>query len=122
MPQKRWALAVIGLLLYVLTGRNQAWAEGALRTNETFIVDVWLTENGLPQNEVTSILQAHDGYLWFGTLNGLVRFDGTRFVVFDESNTPGLESARILFLFEDHLGRLWLGTDSAGVALFEHGR
>jgi len=83
----------------------------------SFIVDSWTTEEGLPQNSVTTVLQTRDGYLWFGTLNGLVRFDGLKFSVFDESNTLGLESGRVVKLFEDRHGQLWIGMESAGVAL-----
>src|SRR5215471_8345559 len=53
---------------------------------------VWLTENGLPQNTVQTILQTRDGYLWIGTQEGLARFNGTGFVVFDKDNTPQFKS------------------------------
>ena len=42
-------------------------------------VDVWRADDGLPQSTVTSIAQTADGYLWLGTQNGLVRFDGVSF-------------------------------------------
>jgi ligand-binding sensor domain-containing protein len=42
----------------------------------------WTVEDGLPQNSVSALLQARDGYLWLGTLGGLVRFDGVRFTVY----------------------------------------
>jgi ligand-binding sensor domain-containing protein/signal transduction histidine kinase len=61
--------------------------------------------------------QTRDGYLWLGTLGGLVRFDGIEFTIFDENNTPGLESSRIVYLFEDSQGNLWIGTETAGVFL-----
>jgi ligand-binding sensor domain-containing protein len=60
------------------------------------------------------LLQSRDGYLWLGTLNGLVRFDGVRFTVFDENNTPGLPSSRIVHLFEDHSGTSGLGRKPVG--------
>ena len=56
-----------------------------------FIVDVWTSKEGLPENAVISVIQTRDGYLWLGTLNGLVRFDGTHFTVFNEYDTPGFE-------------------------------
>jgi len=59
------------------------------------------------------MIQTHDGYLWLGTLNGLVRFDGVQFKVFDEHNTPGLTSGRIVYLFEDSKTNLWIGTETA---------
>ncbi len=68
------------------------------------------------------MFQTRDGYLWLGTLNGLVRFDGVHFTVFDESNTTNLESVRIVRLFEDSRSNLWVGTETAGAALIQNGR
>ena len=90
--------------------------------DEAFTVDVWETESGLPQNSVIAMIQTRDGYLWLGTLNGLVRFDGMRFTVFDEGNTPGLSSSRIVSLFEDRQGRLWVGTETGGAAVVRDGK
>ena len=87
-----------------------------------FIVDAWSTEEGLPQSSVISVIQTRDGYLWLGTLNGLVRFDGNHFTVFDENNTPGLNSDRIIYLFEDSHTNLWVGTDTTGVGLVQDGK
>jgi Two component regulator propeller len=86
-----------------------------------FIVDSWNNQQGLPQSSVISIIQTRDGYLWLGTLNGLVRFDGSHFAVFDENNTPGMRSARVVRLFEDSHTNFWVGTDTAGVALIGNG-
>jgi ligand-binding sensor domain-containing protein/signal transduction histidine kinase len=91
-----------------------------------FIVDVWGTSSGplqrkLPSGVVISVLQTRDGYLWLGTWSGLVRFDGDRFTVFDESNTPGLPNGRIVFLFEDSRGWLWAGTDGGGLVVIHDG-
>jgi hypothetical protein len=44
--------------------------------------DSWTTDNGLPQNGVRGIAQTSDGYLWFTTFDGLVRFDGLKFTVY----------------------------------------
>ena len=84
-------------------------------------VDVWQTDDGLPHNTVTALTQTRDGYLWIGTQNGLVRFDGVRFVVFDTHNTPELPSDRIVQLLEDSAGTLWIGTELGGVVELRHG-
>jgi ligand-binding sensor domain-containing protein/signal transduction histidine kinase len=99
----------------------------AVAAPQSFIVDNWGTDQGLPQqrlpqSSVFSVTQTRDSYLWLGTLNGLVRFDGERFTVFDESNTPGLPSSQVVYLFEDSRSWLWVGTDSGGVAVIRNGQ
>lgn len=83
--------------------------------------DVWNTDQGLPQNTVVDILQTRDGYLWLSTPDGLVRFDGAQFTVFNSGNSPGLKSNRITALFEDRDGVLWLGTEDSGLARYKDG-
>src|SRR5262247_3504497 len=75
--------------------------------------DIWTAaDSGLPQNTVRALLQSRDGYLWVGTLDGLARFDGVRFTVFNRGNSPGLPSNRITALYEDSAGGLWVGTEN----------
>ena len=81
-----------------------------------YFTRTWQVEQGLPQNKVTAVVQTHDGYLWVGTYNGLARFDGIRFTVFDDNNTPELHSSRITSLFEADDGTLWIGTESGDVS------
>src|SRR5580765_7720511 len=73
---------------------------------------VWLSENGLPQNTVQAIAQTPDGYIWIGTQEGLARFDGVKFEIFDKQNTPQLNSNDIRSLFVDGSGILWIATSS----------
>src|SRR4051794_1601051 len=70
----------------------------------------WQSDSGLPQNSVLSIAQTPDGFLWLGTEEGLARFDGLAFRVFDTRNTPELHSQEISALLADREGRLWIGT------------
>jgi ligand-binding sensor domain-containing protein len=55
----------------------------------------------LPQNTVFAIAQTRDGYVWLATQEGLVRFDGIRFTVFDKRNTPQIKENNIQALCED---------------------
>ena len=80
----------------------------------------WLTENGLPQNTVQAIVQTQDGYLWIGTQEGVARFDGVNFTVFDKENTPAFKSNDIRFLQPDRRGRLWIST-SYGLVCRDNG-
>lgn len=83
---------------------------------------VWQTEEGLPQNSVNAIVQSRDGYIWFGTEEGLVRFDGVRFTVFDKRNTQGLSSNYIISLCESSDSSLWIGTSGGGVTRLKDGQ
>ena len=83
--------------------------------------DLWTADEGLPQNVIQGIRQTADGYLWLATPNGLVRFDGIRFTVFDKSTSPGIISNRFTSIYLDAKGDLWFGTDNSGVTRYHHG-
>lgn len=80
-----------------------------------YVHNLWQIEQGLPQNSIYAIIQAHDGYLWIGTEEGLSRFDGVRFVNFDKHNTPAIKNNWIRALYESRDGTLWIGTDGGGL-------
>lgn len=86
-----------------------------------FSIRSWDTDDGLPSSSVLALAQTPDGYLWLGTLRGLVRFDGLNFKVYDPANTPALTDGRILTLFADSTGTLWIGTESAGILTMRDG-
>ncbi len=101
-------------------GWSLRWLLRSAEVNYSF--DLWQTESGLPYNSVTSIVQTRDGYLWVGTYNGLARFDGVKFTVFNTANTPELPSNRITSLFEDANGVLWIGDETGLLTTFSRGR
>lgn len=76
----------IALLLAALAVRLPA-RETILSSH---ILEGWKSRDGLPQNTATAIAQTGDGNVWFATQEGLARFDGVSFRVFDKTNTPGL--------------------------------
>ncbi|MPZ16402.1 MAG: hypothetical protein GEV06_00595 [Luteitalea sp.] len=84
-------------------------------------LDVWTTDDGLPQNIVRAIHQARDGYLWLTTLDGLVRFDGVRFTVFGRATSPGIASNRFTPIYESADGALWIGSETSGVTRYRDG-
>lgn len=83
--------------------------------------DTWTTREGLPQSSVEAIAQTPDGYLWLGTQEGLARFDGLRFSVYDKANTPSLHHNRVTALLADRDGSLWIGTEGGGVTRYAGG-
>jgi signal transduction histidine kinase/ligand-binding sensor domain-containing protein/CheY-like chemotaxis protein len=86
-----------------------------------YVFDNWQIQQGLPQNSVEALARTPDGYLWLATHEGLVRFDGVRFAVFDRGNTPQLRSRVITRLHVDSAGRLWVGT-RVGVLMYAGGQ
>jgi signal transduction histidine kinase/ligand-binding sensor domain-containing protein len=93
-----------------------------LAQHPNYSLKAWQTGEGLPQDSVTSIVQTPDGYLWVATFNGLARFDGARFTVFDEGNTPALQSSRLVRLDVGYDGRLWIINEQGGLAQLWQGR
>jgi ligand-binding sensor domain-containing protein/signal transduction histidine kinase len=91
------------LIAPTVTAQDQPSSQWGLR--------VWQVEDGLPQNQVRAICQTRDGYLWLATFDGLARFDGVRFVIFNRANTPELHSNIFTSLYEDITGTLWIGSD-----------
>ena len=114
------------LLLCTSFGSQQVYGQftsSQLPTNKRisqFVLDEWNSDNGLPQNSVTAITQTQDGYLWLGTEEGLVRFDGVKFTVFDKSNTEAFQADGITTLAETDDGKLWVGTRGGGLLKYEH--
>ena len=74
----------------------------------------WSTEEGLPQNTVQTIVQGHRGYLWFATQEGLARFDGVSFRIWDTRSNPALPARNVRTLLEDQHNRLWIGMRGGG--------
>ncbi|MBX7223692.1 MAG: response regulator [Blastocatellia bacterium] len=113
----RWSLVCLAVCWLHLT---PALALDPAKAITQYGHDVW--QDGLPQTSVLAIAQTRDGYLWLGTHEGLVRFNGQTFTVFDKRNTPEITSNSIWTLFEDHTGALWCGTLSGGLVRYQAGR
>jgi signal transduction histidine kinase/ligand-binding sensor domain-containing protein len=79
---------------------------------------VWTQEHGLPQDTIRAIGQTTDGYLWLGTDEGLARFDGYDFTVFDKDHSK-LPSNSITALEAGPDDSLWIGT-SAGLTHYQN--
>jgi ligand-binding sensor domain-containing protein/signal transduction histidine kinase len=93
----------------------------AVADSSGYRFDSWASGTGLPQNSVYSILQTSDGYLWITTLDGLVRYDGVRFRVFNKINSRGIRTNRFTKLFEDRDKDLWICTEDGGVTRYRDG-
>lgn len=86
-----------------------------------YVTQRWDVRNGLHLNSVNTIARTRDGFLWIGTQEGLIRFDGFEFTVFDTLNTPLLDSNHVQTLEPNGDGGLWIGMLGGGVVYWEHG-
>ena len=115
---------LLPLLLLTLARTMGADPMAHLRTTTTeeHRITHWTSEQGLPQNTVTSLLQSRDGYLWIGTRYGLARYDGVQFTDYSaQLSELGSEELDVRGLAEDTAGRLWLVTPR-GLVCFDQGR
>lgn len=85
-------------------------AQALVLSQQDYLYRVWSVEAGLPQISVTAIVQDPQGFLWLGSQNGLARFDGLQFDVFNTANTAEMSSNLITALHFDQQGRLWIGS------------
>lgn len=82
--------------------------------------DFYSQEQGLSNNQVHCIFQDKKGWMWFGTTQGVCRFDGYKFTVFknDPEDPSSLQGNLVRTIFEDHKGNLWVGTENGGLNKF----
>jgi signal transduction histidine kinase/ligand-binding sensor domain-containing protein/DNA-binding response OmpR family regulator len=88
---------------------------------ERIIFRTLSTRDGLSNGSIKSILQDNDGFMWFGTIGGLNKYDGVRFVVFNnlKNNPQSLSSDDVTSIFQDSKKRMWIGTFGGGLNLFD---
>ncbi|HSH20278.1 MAG TPA: two-component regulator propeller domain-containing protein, partial [Draconibacterium sp.] len=89
---------------------------------QSSLLKTFLTvEEGLSNNEVTSIVQDKDGFIWIGTRGGLNRYDGYGFKIFNQipGDSNSLVNPSIESLFVDGRGKIWIGTKSGGVSKYD---
>ena len=76
---------------------------------------------GLSQSTVQAIFQDSDGYMWFGTQDGLNKYDGYNFTVYkhDPGDPASISDNNINVIFEDYEGVLWVGTSTRGISRYD---
>jgi ligand-binding sensor domain-containing protein/signal transduction histidine kinase/CheY-like chemotaxis protein len=109
----------LAFILLIVCG--SATALDPSRQPSQYVLDNWQVAEGLPQASALAIARTPDGYLWVGTQEGLARFDGARFTVFDSNIEAAFSDNYISALLVDRTARLWIGTGS-GIVVLENGR
>ncbi len=86
-----------------------------------YVIEAWSAQEGLPSNNLRSIAKDKNGFLWITTFNGLVRFDGVQFKIFDSKNIEGLLSSSFYSVLPLSNGDLIINSQSSGIFKHSHG-
>lgn len=104
------------LFLLLLSANSEIYSQISLEKFDRISV-----EKGLSESIVTCIYQDSRGFMWFGTQNGLNRYDGYKFTIFinNPQDSTSISGNYIRCIYEDSKGNLWIGTESNGLNLFD---
>lgn len=116
-PTIRWLLLVC-IPMIGFTQQKPATFDPSKPLSQSSI-DQWTGEDGLVSNNLTSVVQATDGFIWVTTYNGLLRFDGNVFELFDRENTPFLQSDAFYRGYVDK-NKIWFATQGSGIVVYEN--
>lgn len=123
---KNKTLKIFSLLIFFLFqtfanafSQAELKSEGFDNVNDYFLTDyvsrIWTVSDGLPGNSITDIIQDSSGYIYFGTYEGLVRFDGVEFVILNRAYESKYDFVAARTLFQDSLGTIWIGSNDDGL-------
>ena len=117
MNRKIYLITALIFVLVWFSAFSQIIPE--VKTDQTFTADYvsknWTTEDGLPGMTITTALQDKTGYIWIGTYDGLVRFDGVEFKTFSRSSDTRFDFASARSLLQSSDERIWIGHNDEGV-------
>lgn len=127
-PSRRWQLprlGVLGMLLGWLIpfARAEPPATPATlpRPLSEYFRQTWTSRDGLPHSLVNSIAQDSQGYLWFATWEGVARYNGREFHVFDRERVPVMLDHGFRTIAVGHQGVLWFGSSRGGIVRYAEG-
>nr|MCR4631920.1 hypothetical protein [Treponema sp.] len=89
--------------------RTQSFLNDFVRKN-------WTTEDGLPGMTITTLMQDKKGFIWIGTYDGLVRFDGLDFKIYNRAFDEKYDFASARSIFQDSKDNIWVGHNDEGVS------
>ena len=118
MRTRPWGLISRAALLLALVAERPAHAE----TGNWFALHTWSARHGLPESAVRGLLQDRDGYLWVATVAGLARFDGVRFIVFDDREHGPLKEIELQAMAQAADGSIWIASFGGGITRLHQGK
>ena len=88
----------------------------------TYSRETWTTRDGLPHNQVNGITQTPEGYLWFATWEGLVRYNGQEFRTYGPEEIPALQDNGLRSVTTGRNGNLIVATSRGGISVLRAGQ
>lgn len=89
---------------------------------ENYFKETLNTRDGLPHNTINAMAQTADGYIWFGTWEGVARYNGREFTIFDRSPQTGLPDVGIRTFHVDYQNALWIAGSRGGLVRVSNGQ
>ena len=109
-------LLVVGIASAFIINPANVQAEEDNLFVDNFVENIYDSKNGMVSSEANAICETNDGYIWIGSYAGLTRYNGKDFEFVREG---GL--VNVVGMMTDSSGRLWIGTNDAGIARYENG-
>ena len=106
-------LSIISFILSFFFLTVNAYAQFSELDN--YVTRTWTSIDGLPGNSVSDILQSQDGYMYFGSYEALVRFDGYEFESINKYSDKKYSFISARSVFQDSQGNIWVGSNDEGV-------
>ena len=117
---RRWLRELLAVLASLCLS-VACTAEGTSKPLSQYLHEQWGSEKGFPGGSINAIAQTPDGYLWMGTQNGLVRFDGWNFRLFSQMTKNSNATSPVLGLLVDSEGSLWVRLQGPGLLRYRDG-
>ena len=108
-------LTLSTILLGTFSAQSAAHGNVDQRFLNDYVKTNWTTADGLPGMTITDVIQDKKGYIYIGTYDGLVRFDGVEFVNFTRTTDAKYDFASVRAIFQDSNENLWIGHNDEGV-------
>lgn len=108
--------------LFISSGATAQQKKSSLVPLSKMILKQWTAEDGLVSNNLTSIYQSKDGFIWITSFSGVFRFDGKTFKRFDKENIDSLRTNGFLSLTEDPDEGLIFASQGSGAFLYDKGK
>lgn len=103
------------IILSILVLLFSSFIFAQISDSDNYVTRIWNSSDGLPGNSISDIIQTSDGYIYFGTYESLVRFDGFEFQNINKYSNSNYAFLSARSLFEDSMDNIWVGSNDEGV-------